>query len=42
MLCGITLFMVKNILPKCEICDVFVTDLVEPEVKRERGSDKGR
>ncbi|MDR4490257.1 MAG: hypothetical protein R2685_05075 [Candidatus Nitrosocosmicus sp.] len=28
--------MVKNILPKCEICDVFVTDLVEPEVKRER------
>jgi uncharacterized protein with PIN domain len=25
--------MVKNILPKCDICDVPVTDLVEPEVK---------
>ena len=42
MLCGIILFMVKNILPKCEICDVFVTDLGEPEVKREGQIKEGK
>jgi len=34
--------MVKNILPKCEICDVFVTDLGEPEVKREGQIKEGK
>ncbi|MDR4492469.1 MAG: hypothetical protein AB7V56_15650 [Candidatus Nitrosocosmicus sp.] len=27
--------MVKEILPKCDICGASVTDLVEPEVKKE-------
>jgi uncharacterized protein with PIN domain len=34
--------MVKNILPKCDICDVPVTDLVEPEVKNEGQIKEGK
>lgn len=34
--------MVKNILPRCEVCNIFVTDLVEPEVKKEGEIKEGK
>jgi uncharacterized protein with PIN domain len=34
--------MVKDILPKCDICDAPVTDLVEPEVKNEGQIKEGK
>lgn len=34
--------MVKNILPVCDICGISVTDLVEPEVKKEGQIKEGK
>ena len=34
--------MVKEILPKCDICGAFVTVLVEPEVKKEGQIKEGK
>lgn len=34
--------MVNAILPKCEFCGAFVTDLVEPEEKKEGQIKEGK
>ena len=34
--------MVKEILTKCDTCGAFVTDLVEPEVKKEGQIKEGK
>lgn len=34
--------MLNEILPKCEICNAFVVDKVEPEVKKEGQIKEGK